>query len=201
MNEFKKRMKEKIKLYSNKEYLDGYMKNEYMTHDNDADIFLKLRSRDELFDRRTVNNQVDVVKDVYEYIEDKTSMLDSDVKIELHILGLNLSSSEQEKVRHIIKEHYAIELYKIQKEYIRFRNKIFKLILIGLFSLLSYAFLYFYTDFEFLMEMFIFLFSFALWESFDSIIYNFNEVKEERKNITQNLLTEVSFDENEKDVI
>lgn len=200
MSEFKRKMNEKIKIYSNKEYLDGYMKNEFLTHDNDADIFLKLDSIDELFDKRTVDHQKDLVSDVYNYIEDKTSMLDSDIQIELHILGLDLTSDEEELVKHIIKEHYAIELYKIQKEYVRYKNKIFKLILIGLISLLGYAFLYFNTTLDFLMEMFVFLFSFALWESFDSIIYDFNEVKEERKNVTQNLLLNVVFDKEKKDI-
>ena len=199
MNDFKKKMKEKIDLYSNKEYLDGYMRDEFMTDDNDADIYLKINEKDELFDSRTIDKQIDLNNDVYDFIEDKSSMLDSDVQIELHITGIDLDSHDQGVVRHILKEHYAIELYKVQKEYSRIKRKIFYLILVGLLSFIMYAFLFFFTDFEFGLEILGFLFSFALWEGFDSMIYDFKEIKKEREDITQNLLTNVVFDVEKKD--
>lgn len=199
MNDFKKKMKEKIDLYSNKEYLDGYMRDEFMTDDNDADIYLKINEKDELFDSRTIDKQIDLNTDIYDYIEDKSSMLDSDVQIELHITGIDLDSHDQGVVRHILKEHYAIELYKVQKEYSRIKRKIFYLILVGLLSFIMYAFLFFFTDFEFGLEILGFLFSFALWEGFDSMIYDFKEIKKEREDITQNLLTNVVFDVEKKD--
>ena len=194
MSDFKIKMNEKIKTYSNKEYLNGYIKSEYLTDDGDADIFLKLKSKDDLFDSKTVYNQLDLLSDIFDYIENKTSMLDFNIKIHLHILGINLTTKEQGMVRHIIKEHYAIELYKIQKEYIKYRNKIIFLILFGIFSLLAYAGLYLYTDFEFFLEVLGFLFSFSLWEAFDCIIYTFSDVKLERGNITQNLLMSIDFE-------
>ncbi len=195
MNEFKKKMKEKIAIYSNKEYLDGYMRNEFMTDDSDADIYLHLENRDELFDSRTIDRQLDLVSDVYDYIEDKSSMLDSDVQIELHITGLDLDAHDQGVVRHILKEHYAIELYKVQKEYTRIKRKIFNLIVVGLISFILYSLLFFISDFEFGIEILGFLFSFALWEGFDSMIYDFKEIKREREDVTQNLLTNVVFEE------
>ena len=122
-------------------------------------------------------------------------MLDSSVQIQFHITGLHLSKEDQGRVQHIIKEHYAIELYKVQKEYLKFRNEIIKLIIIGFASLVCYGFLYFFTTFDFFMEMFCFLFSFALWEGFENIIYDFRDVRELRQDITQNLLMHVVFDE------
>ena len=200
MNNFKKRMKEKIRLYSNEQYLNGYIHNEYLTDDQDADIFLRVEDKDDLIDFRTIRNQVDLVPDVYEFIEDKTSMLESDIQIELHIVGLDLNQHDQGIVRHILKEHYAIELYKIQKEYKRYRNKIIKLFLLGLLSLITYYFFYTYTTFDFFLEVFGFIFSFALWEAFDAMIYDFNEVKRNREDITQNLLMNVVFDKDEKNI-
>ena len=200
MNDFKSTMKEKIKQYSNKQYLDGYIQNEYLTDDGDADIFMKVSNRSDLFDERTTNNQLDLVSDVYDFVEAKTSMLDSSVQINFHIIGLKLDKKDQGRIQHIIKEHYAIELYKIQKEYIKYRNEIIKLIIIGILTLVCYAFLYFYTTFDFFMEVFCFLFSFALWEGFENIIYDFRDVKELRQDITQNLLMNVDFDEEEKDI-
>ena len=200
MSDFKSTMKEKIKQYSNKQYLDGYIENEYLTYDGDADIFMKITNRNQLFDERTVHNQLDLVSDVYDYVEAKTSMLDSSVQINFHIIGLELSKKDQGRVQHIIKEHYAIELYKIQKEYLKFRNEIVKLIIIGILSLGFYAFLYFNTTFDFFMEVFCFLFSFALWEGFENIIYDFKDVRELRKDITQNLLMNVDFEDEGKDI-
>ena len=200
MNDFETTMKEKIKQYSNQKYLDGYIENEYLTADGDADIFMKVTNRSQLFDERTINNQLDLNSDVYEFVESKSSMLDSSVKINFHIVGLKLDKKEQGRIEHIIKEHYAIELYKIQKEYIKYHNEIFKLIIIGIVSLVCYGFLYFNTTFDFFMEMFCFLFSFALWEGFENIIYDLKDVKDARKDITQNLLMTVTFDEDEKDI-
>ena len=200
MNDFKSTMKEKIKQYSNKQYLDGYIQSEYLTDDGDADIFMKVSNRSDLFDERTTNNQLDLVSDVYDFVEAKTSMLDSSVQINFHIIGLKLDKKDQGRIQHIIKEHYAIELYKIQKEYIKYRNEIIKLIIIGVLTLVCYGFLYFYTTFDFFMEVFCFLFSFALWEGFENIIYDFRDVKELRQDITQNLLMNVDFDEEEKDI-
>ena len=193
MNNFKATMKEKIKQYSNQEYLDNYIRNEYLTDDNHADIFMKLSNKNQLFDERTMDKQFDLLNDVYEFVEHKTSMLDSSVQIRFHIIGLDLSEKEQEKVKHTIKEHYAIELYKIQKEYIKYRNEILVLILIGILSLLFYAFLYFNTTWDFFMEVFCFIFSFALWQGIENMIYDFKDVRVLRKDITQNLLMHVSF--------
>jgi hypothetical protein len=45
------------------------------------------------------------------------------------------------------------------------------------------------------MEMFCFLFSFALWEGFDAMIYSFKEIKDEREAVTQNLLINIEYGE------
>ena len=198
MKDFKDTMKEKIKQYSNKQYLDKYIEDEYLTDDGDADIFIKLTNKNQLFDQRTVGKQLDLVEDIYKFVESKTSMLDSTVQIQLHIIGLDLSKTEKEKVQHIIKEHYAIELYKIQKEYNKCHKEILKLIIIGIFSLSFYAFLSLNTTLDFFMEVFCFIFSFALWQGFENIIYDLKDVKEIRRDITQNLLMNVTFDDDIK---
>ena len=198
MNDFKKKVKEKIQQYSNKQYLDGYIKNEFLTNDGDADIFLKVNNRDEIFDSRTMESQLDLNSEIYSFIEEKTSMLENDIQINLHIVGWRLKSKEQELVKHILKEHYSIELYKKQREYLDKKIKVISLFLTGLLTLLCYMFLYLFTDFEFFMEVFGFIFSFSLWEAFDLLIYDFTEVKNQREAVTQNLLTEVDFEYEEK---
>ena len=194
MNNFKNRMKEKIKMYSNDEYLSGYIKNEFLTDDGDADIFLNIEDKCELFDSRTIGDQLDLVSDVYDFIEEKTSMLENDVQIHLHIIGIDLDSKEQEAVKHILKEHFAIELYKVQKDYKRIKTKIFKLIFIGIISFISYLLFNLYVNYNFFLEVFGFLFSFALWEGLDSILYDFSEVKNDREAVCQNLLMNVDFE-------
>ena len=193
MNEFKIKMKEKIKKYSNKEYLDGYIKKEFIIDNGCADIYLKINSIDQLFDVRTTGEQIDLNNKIYEFIEAKTSMLDNDVIIKLHIVSNLLSSKEQGIVKHTIKEHYAIELYKVQKKYTKYKKKIFYLIMFGLASFFTYLFLYLKTDFAFIFEVLGFLFSFSLWEAFDSMIYTFSDIKYEREATCQNLLLSVEF--------
>ena len=194
MDSFEMKMKEKIKQYSNKQYLDGYIKKEYLIDDGDADIFLHLRSRDELFDVRTMDEQIDLNHSIYDFIESKSAMLDSSTPINLHIIGLDLDSKEQGITKHILKEHYAIELFKVQKKFNKCRAKIFKLIATGLLSFFGYAFFFFMTDYTFFTEVMGFLFSFALWEGFDSLIYYYSDIKTERRDITQNLLINVEFE-------
>ena len=199
MDIFQDKMKEKIKTYSKKEYLDGYIKNEFITEDGDADLFLNIHTYDDLFDSRTTEKQLDLAYDVYDFIEEKSSVLPSDVKINLHIQGIELNSHKQGQVRHILKEHYAIELYKIQKKYLRARNKIIGLSIFGIISFILYTAIFLYNDSNFLLEVFGFLFTFSLWEAFDAYIYNLSDIKFERENITQNLLMKVSFDDSKEE--
>lgn len=194
MTDFRKKVKEKIQQYSNKQYLNGYIKNEFLTDDGDADIFLKVDQKDDLFDKRTMGSQLDLNSDVYNFLEEKTSMLDNDIQINLHIVGSTFDNKDKELIKHILKEHYAIELYKIQREYVDKKIKVVTLFLTGFLALFCYMFLYLYTNLEFFMEVFGFMFSFALWEAFDLLIYDFTDVKNQREAITQNLLTEVNFD-------
>lgn len=195
MADIKNKIKEKISKYSNDEYLNGYIKNEFLTDDGDADIILNVSDKSELFDLRTKGRQIDLSSSVYEYIEDKTSMLDNNIKIILHINGIKLSSNDQGIIRHIIKEHYAIELYKIQKEYVKCRKKIIILLLFGLIMLISYLLFNSFNNLEILTEVFSFFLSFSLWEAFDAIIYSLHDIRAEREAITQNLLIKVLFDD------
>ena len=194
MNDFKKKMGKKIEQFSSKDYLDSYIRNEFLTDDGDADIYLKISSKDDLIDNRTVNNQIDLRSEIFEFVENKTALLDNDIKINLHIIGVKLSENEQIMIKNIFREHYAIELFKIQKDYKNQKEKVLSLFLIGCISLLSYLLLYLFTDFDFFLEVFGFIFSFALWEAFDKLIYEISDTKFEREAISQNLLIEIIFD-------
>lgn len=195
MNDFKNKMNEKIKQYSRDEYLAGYIKNEYLTKDGDADIYLNIKNNNELFDSRTSDNQIDLNLNVYNYIENKSSVLSNDTILNLHIVGANLTAKEQGMVKHIFKEHYAIELYKIQKKYNKYRNKIIGLLFIGILTILSYFIIYFTENTSLLLEVFAFIFSFSLWEAGDCYIYTLSDIKIEREAITQNLMMNVEFDD------
>lgn len=196
MNEFQKKIKEKIKYYSRKKYFDGYLKNEFMTNDEDADIYLTLESIDDLIDSRTSGNQIELTSDFYEYVESKSSILDNNTQIELHINGLELSSKEQGMVKHIIKEHYGVELYKIQKEYDKTKRKVRNLFLFGFITAFIYFILvtYMNANFEFGLEVLSFIFSFSLWEAFDAMIYTLSDLRYEREATAQNLLINVTFE-------
>ncbi len=194
MKEFKKKIKEKIKLYSNDEYLDSYIKNEFLSEDGSANIMLKLRDKDDLFDLRTVGNQLDVNERVYDYIEEKSSMLNNDILLNFHIIDSKLNKEEKEKVTDIIKEHYAIELYKIQKEYKRSRIKILRLLIMGILFFFIYSFIAYNTESKLFIEVFGFMFSFTLWEAFEYLIYDMVDIKRERESITQKLLMNIDFE-------
>lgn len=199
MNDIQKKVKEKIREYSNDEYLDGYIKNEFLTDDGDADIMLKISSVDELFDSRTMGNQLDLNKKIYDFIDDKASMLDNDINLNLNIVGASLEQRDIERVKHIINEHYAIELYKIQKKYRRYKNKIFKLVLVGFVCLLCYAVIAFKFSSKFFIEVFGFLFSFTLWQGFETLIYTLSDLKLQREAITQKLIMCVNFRDSDKE--
>ena len=95
MNDIKTIVNKKIKQFSNKKYLEGYIKNEYLTDDGDADIIMILKNKEDLFDSRTSGNQLELRKDFYDYVDDKTSILDNNIQINLHIKGLNITDREK----------------------------------------------------------------------------------------------------------
>ena len=191
--DFKKKMKEKIKEYSNESYLKGYIENEYNFDDKDADIYLQVYSKNELFDSRTIGNQKSLNDSLYSYIESKTAMLDNDIPINLHIKGYAFPSKDQEEIKHLIKEHYSIELYKAQKEYKKIVTKSSYLFLAGLIFLLIYLAIIIFVESNASSEIFAFLFTYSLWEALHGIIYVLSKVKDKRAAITQNLLMEVDF--------
>ena len=195
MSEFKKQVKEKIKLYSNEEYLQGYIRNEFLVDDESANINIRLKNSDELFDSRTIANQLDLNSEIYDYIDDKSSMLNSLIKLNFHIICPKLSKDEKERTINIIKEHYAIELYKIQKEYKRYKLKIFVLSLLGILFFAIYSLIAYFTKSKLFIEVFGFLFSFTLWEAFESYIYDLSDIKIVRESITQKLLMNIDFEE------
>ena len=65
MDNFKEKMKDNFDKYSNEEYLESYLKNEFLTDDGDADIFLNINKKDELFDSKTVGKQLSIKKDIF----------------------------------------------------------------------------------------------------------------------------------------
>jgi len=199
MKEFRKKVKDKIKMYSNKTYLDGYIKNEFLTEDGTAEIYINIEYKDELFDIWTYGKQIDLEESVYKFLENKTEMLGNSIPIRLHFIGCSFNSSEQEAIKHMLKEHYAIELYKIQKKYEKYRNKIIYFILFGIISLILYAITCHFANPVFFQTVFTFLFTFSLWEAMDAIIYAFSEIRYEREAITQNLLTDIVFDNQDTD--
>ncbi|MDO4996637.1 MAG: hypothetical protein Q4E69_05610 [Bacilli bacterium] len=194
MNEFKLKMKNKIKDYSNDNYMDDYIKKEFDIKNGTANIYIFLNNNDELIDSRTRGVQTELVNSIYEYFESKSSMLENDVKITFHINGLDINEEDKLLVKNLFREHYSIELYKAQKEYKSTRNKIIKLICLGFSCFLLYVIFFFNSNFDFFLEVFGFIFSFALWEGFDAMIYSLSEAEDNREAVTQNLLTDIVFE-------
>ena len=201
MYNIKRKVKEKIKQYSNDEYLDGYIRSEYLTDDEDADIILKLQDRNDLFDSRTVKNQVDLNPDIYAYMDEKSSMLRHDIQLHFHIIGLELTGQDKGRIKHIIKEHYAIELYKVQKEYRRYKYKMIRSIVIGILSFIAYMLIMFYLPSPVFAEITGFFFSFSLWQAFDMLTNTLIDLRREREAITQKLVMDVDFESHEDEVI
>lgn len=197
MNDIKRKVKEKIKEYSNEDYLAGYIRNEYLLDDGIAKIMMRYENKNEIFDSRTFGNQLNLNQAIYDYIDNKTSMLDNDISIKLYIVCPNLEKSEEERIKHVISEHYAIELYETQKEYKRYNNKTFKLILTGILFLLFYVFIATSFSSLFLIEVLVFLFSFTLWQAFETLIYTINDIKIRREAITQKLIMDIKYIDDE----
>ena len=197
MNNIKKEVKEKINEYSKKEYLDKYVESEFLSDNGDANIYIKINSKEELFDSKTIGNQKDLNSDIYEFLDSKASILSSDIQINLYILGLDLKEEEKEEVKNLIKEHYAIEIYKKQKEHRRIEIKVFRLLLIGIIFTIFYALTLKYSNYDLFNEILLFIASFSIWEAFDFILYDLIDIKREREFITQKLLIDIYFSKDE----
>ena len=197
MNNIKKEVKEKINEYSKKEYLNKYIESEFLSDNGDANIYIKINSKEELFDSKTIGNQKDLNSDIYEFLDSKSSRLSSDIQINLYILGLDLKKEEKEEVKNLIKEHYAIEIYKKQKEHRRIETKVFRLLLIGIIFTIFYALTLKYSNYDIFNEILLFIASFSIWEAFDFILYDLIDIKREREFITQKLLIDIYFSKDE----
>ena len=196
MYNIEKKVKEKIKEYSNDYYLAEYIKNEYLLNDGCADIMLKIDNKNDFFDSRTCGNQLNLKESIYSFIDNKSSMLDNNIRIRLNIICEDLETDEKEIIKHLINEHYAIELYKIQRDYKRNKIKTLKLILVGILFLFFYALISFKVASNFFIEVFGFLFSFSLWQAFESLIYTLSDIKLERESITQKLIMDIRYKNN-----
>lgn len=195
MNNIKKKVKEKIKVYSDEKYLEGYIKTEFLTDDGKADIILNVNDKDELFDSKTRGNQLELCDDIYDYIDEKTSMLNNDVELDLDIMGIKLDNNDKERVKHLLNEHYAIELYKKQRKYKKCKKSILRLFIFGIIFLLAYTFIALHPNFDLFIEIFGFLFSFTLWQAFELLFFDLRDIKREREAITQKLIMNIYFEE------
>lgn len=195
MNNIKKKVKEKIKVYSDEKYLEGYIKTEFLTDDGKADVILNISERDELFDSRTRDNQLELCDEIYDYIDEKTSMLDNDVELDLDILGIKLDNEDKQKVKHLISEHYAIELYKTQRKYKKCIGSIFRTTICGLLFFAIYMIIELHPHTDLFQEIFGFLFSFTLWQAFELILFDMRDLRTEREAITQKLIMNIYFEE------
>ena len=193
MDSFNSKVNEKIKIYSNDKYLDGYLKNEFLLDDGTAVIYLNIKDKYELFNSYTANNQLDLKDEIYDFIETKTSILGNHIPIQLNIIGTSFDSKEQVTIKHALKEHFAIELYNKQLEYKKHYNKIVFLICFGIIALIVYGLTTFVSSSPLFLTILSFLFSFSIWEAMDAIIYTISEIKYDREAITQNLLIDVQF--------
>lgn len=116
------------------------------------------------------------------------------MKITFHINGVPITDKDEDLIKFLFREHYSIELYKSQHSYIDIRNKIIKLLILGIVCFIGYLYI-FKSSSEFFLEVFGFIFSFSLWQAFEAMIYSLKDAKEEREAITQNLLTEIVFEQ------
>ena len=60
MNNIKEEVKKKIIEYSNEDYLNRYIKAEFLTDKGDANIYLNIESKEELFDKKTLGPQLEL---------------------------------------------------------------------------------------------------------------------------------------------
>lgn len=193
MNDIKKQVKKQLSKYSNEKYLNEYIKNEFLTDNGDANIFIKLEDEEELFDDRTVGNQLELNNMIYDYLDEKSSILNSNIRLNLHIIGLDLKDDKKKLIKSLIKEHYAIELYKAQKEFKDCKKKIFSLLMLGVITLIFYILIFYNTKLGLIEEIIAFISSFSIWIAFENFIYDYIDIKHEREKITQKLLLDINF--------
>ena len=68
------------------------------------------------------------------------------------------------------------------------------LILLGIIMLSIYAIVYIWTKSAFLLEVFGFLFSFALWQAFEIFMYDLSDIRFNSESIAQKLLMNIDFE-------
>ena len=190
-----KHLNKVVNKYSSKKSLDSYIDREFINEEGYAVININLYNGVQLFEPFSYKNQLELNSEIYDYIDNKVAVIPKDIPLKVIFRGKKISEKNQNEIKKLIREHYAIKLYEKQKELNLNRDKTIILAMLGIAML----FLYFYLSVRYnntlFLEIFSIVASFSIWEAADFFILGRTKINVERFHITQKLIQEIEFEE------
>ena len=188
-NQLKKATARRSNLLTLRQYID----QEYMDADGYAVIDIALYDGFARYHPLSLGRQLDLNEEIYDFIEQKASIIPAQLPLKLSFHGGNLDAAEQERVRQLLTEHYTVCLHdKLWDKRIN-RRKLVGMSAVGLFFLSLYFYFALKREDGLFLEVLSVVGSFALWEAADSLMLERRDINAEIRNIAQHLTQEVVF--------
>ncbi len=158
-----------------------------------ACIDIKLNPDTELYDPLSTAKNLDLNKDIYEFIDEQANIIPARVPLRIRFIGTNLSPEEQELIRQTMRRHYTMKTYDVVWDMALNLRKMIGFTVFGIGVLAAYFYVSFATDRAFATEILSIIGSFSLWEAADAYLLERPVLRREYKNIMQNVNQFVEF--------
>ncbi len=184
-----------IDKYADKDFLREYIKKEYINEDGTAVIHIRLYEGLNLYEGMSYGDQLELNPDIYKFIDSKAKIIPAHIPIKLVFNGRKLEKEEQEKIKYLIDEHYAIELFNQQKDIRITRKKVRRLFAIGVGIFILCFYLSGFGKYNFLTDILRIVGTFSLWELTNMALLRKKDIDMQTLHIAKMLIHEFEFKE------
>ncbi|MGN0632951.1 MAG: hypothetical protein ACI4JW_03695 [Oscillospiraceae bacterium] len=165
--------------------------------DGRVGIDINLNNDFELYNPLSVNCDLELNSDIYDYIEEQSNLIPSNIPLKIRFHGRSFSDDEQNNIREIIKRHYAVAAFDKQWDKALNTKKLIAMFIFGVAMLAIYFYLSVFLKNQIAVELFSVLGSFSLWEAAGSFLLERPQIKREYNEIMQFKNQTIEFCENQ----
>lgn len=198
-NEYEKRIKQLNKInkiidkYANVDSLREYIKREYINEEGNAVINIKLYDDLDIYDKLSYENQAELNSEIYRYIDQKVKIIPAHIPLKLVFHGKRIEKDEQEIIKNLIYEHYAIELFDQQKNLRIVKKKTKRMLFIGITIFLICFYFSGLGKYKFITDFLSIVGTFSLWQVASLVLLERRDIDTRTMHIAKMLIHEIEF--------
>lgn len=170
---------ETLKKYQKKK-LENFKKiNDIKINDDEIYITLKVDKIEDITDKFSEPNSLSLNEEFLNAILKRASYIPLDYPLVLEIYNKSFTSSEKIRLRKLIKNHFSLEKINKEVELKFLRRKSIFFLITGIILFITLGILYTSNNIGILSEVISFLASFSIWEFFEIVLFEGDDLKEE----------------------